>query len=354
MRVAVMGSWRQSERGTWSLQSETEFRHAAELLGYRLVGLGHSLVVGSDDTDTADYLATCGAVKAAAQATRRIHIVAPRRRQTPFETLRGQHPRLFVEHAIPFVEDAIPADEWAPAKVFQVRYADAVVVLGGEKGSQQAGLTAAVSGKRLVCIGSFGGAARRLNTLFSQSRENWPDNLPDVDTLGLLQNPWNDVLIEDVLSGLRALRKPRVLIIHGRAEDRGVVKSFLRDTRGLPEPVVLADLKTPSNLIPKKFEELASNVDAAIALCTPDDVGGLADVAPGSSGLDPRARQNVWLEIGWFWGRLGLRRVLILTRGTVEVPSDLGGVERYGYGQSPLERTVEIDAFLASLGEGRL
>jgi hypothetical protein len=236
--------------------------------------------------------------------------------------------------------------------VFQVREADAVVIFAGAQASQQAGLTAAVSGTRLVCIGSFGGAARALNDLFMQSRESWNGNLPDIDTLGVLQNPWNETLLEEVLPALRALRKPRLLIVHGRATDRDELKRYLRDTLGLPEPIVLSDLKTPSHLIPDKFNQLASDVDAAIALCTPDDVGGLAG-GSAEQGQEFRARQNVWLEIGWFWERLGLRRVLILTRDEVEVPSDLGGVERYVYDRSSAERAAEIDSFLASVGEGR-
>jgi hypothetical protein len=155
--------------------------------------LGHSLVVGSDGHYTAD-------------TTRRIHILAPRRKDTraqPFATLRAQHPRLFIEFPS-------PADAWAPAKVFQVRFADAVVILAGAQGSQQAGLTAAVSGKRLVCVGSFGGAARTLNGFFMQSRETWDGNLPDADTSGILQNPWNDTLMEELLHALRVLRKPAV------------------------------------------------------------------------------------------------------------------------------------------------
>jgi predicted nucleotide-binding protein len=58
----------------------------------------------------------------------------------------------------------------------------------------------------------------------------------------------------------------------------------------------------------------------------------------------------VWLEIGWFWGRLGLARVMILSRGTVNVPSDLHGVERYEYEGSARERAKEIAAFLAAVG----
>ena len=41
---------------------------------------------------------------------------------------------------------------------------------------------------------------------------------------------------------------------------------------------------------------------------------------------EPRARQNVLLELGYFIGRLGRERVCALKRGVVEIPSDFAGV----------------------------
>jgi hypothetical protein len=341
MRIAVFGSWRSADVARWRLTDEPGFRRAAEMVGRRLVELGHSLVVGTDGEDTADYRAALGAATAFGETlSRRVHILGPQGRGL-FGGLRAKHPRFFIEHAI-------PADDWAPAKVFQVRYADAILAMAGAQATRQAGLTAAVSGKRVVCVGSFGGAARALNELFVQSRSSWGPNLPDEETLGALQSPWHDGLVADISAMLGAEGKPRILIIHGRAEDRNGLKAYLRDRLGLPEPTVLVDEKTPSHLIPQKFEELASRVDGAIALCTPDDVGSLA----GTEASEPRARQNVWLEIGWFWGRLGLRRVLILSRGKVTIPSDLDGVERYEYTEQPHDRVEEIDAFLANINRG--
>lgn len=54
---------------------------------------------------------------------------------------------------------------------------------------------------------------------------------------------------------------------------------------------------------------------------TSDDVGGVDRAEP-----QPRARQNVILELGYFVGRLTRSRVCPLKRGEVEVPSDFGGV----------------------------
>ena len=70
----------------------------------------------------------------------------------------------------------------------------------------------------------------------------------------------------------------------------------------------------------EKFEEYAQ-VDFAIALFTPDDMGGL-------EGDDPqfRARQNVIFEFGYFIGEYGRNRVRALVKGNVEIPSDYSGV----------------------------
>jgi len=62
-------------------------------------------------------------------------------------------------------------------------------------------------------------------------------------------------------------------------------------------------------------------VGFAVVLLTPDDVGGV-----DRAELQPRARQNVILELGYFIGRLTRSRVCALKRGEVEVPSDFGGV----------------------------
>ena len=56
-------------------------------------------------------------------------------------------------------------------------------------------------------------------------------------------------------------------------------------------------------------------------LLTSDDVGGKS-----TETLQPRARQNVLLELGFFLGRIGRDRVAALYEESVEIPSDYDGV----------------------------
>jgi hypothetical protein len=56
-------------------------------------------------------------------------------------------------------------------------------------------------------------------------------------------------------------------------------------------------------------------------LLTSDDEGCAKDGIP-----EPRVRQNVLLELGYFIALLGRANVCALKRGTVEIPSDFAGV----------------------------
>ena len=129
----------------------------------------------------------------------------------------------------------------------------------------------------------------------------------------------------------------RVLIIHGH-DDRNLfgLKDLLQNKLQLPEPVIMKQQMVPGASLPEKFEQLAASVGFAVALLTPDDRGrALADAE-----LQPRPRQNTLVEIGWFWGRLGRDRILVLVQGKLELPSDLQGVEVYRF-QSKVEEVSE-------------
>ena len=126
----------------------------------------------------------------------------------------------------------------------------------------------------------------------------------------------------------------KVFIVHGH--DELAKESIARFVGNLEfEPVVLSEQASVSRPLIEKFEDHANEIVYAIVLVTPDDVGAArADVSStvyGSaeeaiSALEPRARQNVILELGFFYGKLGRNQVCALSSGTVKRPSDIGGV----------------------------
>lgn len=111
----------------------------------------------------------------------------------------------------------------------------------------------------------------------------------------------------------------KVFVVHGQDTGaREAVARFLERT-GF-EPIVLHEQANQGRTIIEKFEE-HSAVGFAVILLTPDDMGGIAGGA-----MQPRARQNVILELGYFIGRLGRDKVCALKSGDIEFPSDIFGV----------------------------
>ena len=87
-------------------------------------------------------------------------------------------------------------------------------------------------------------------------------------------------------------------------------------------PVILHEQPNQGRTIIEKFEKHA-DVDFAVVLFTPDDIGHPVNNPDQSKS---RARQNVVLELGFFMGALGRQRVCVLYSGDIELPSDYSGV----------------------------
>jgi predicted nucleotide-binding protein len=114
----------------------------------------------------------------------------------------------------------------------------------------------------------------------------------------------------------------KVFIVHGHDGDTKLqVAEFVERITG-ERPVILHEQADSGRTIIEKFEEHASEAGFAIILLTADDEGK----AKGATQLNPRARQNVVLEFGYFIAKLGRRRVVALHEAGVELPSDVSGV----------------------------
>lgn len=121
--------------------------------------------------------------------------------------------------------------------------------------------------------------------------------------------------------------------MHGRDnEAKQTVARFL-ERLGL-EPIILHEQPSSGLTILEKIEA-HSVVGFAVVLLTPDDIGGLAENDPT---LNPRARQNVILELGYFLGKLSRKRVCALYKN-VEIPSDYQGVVFVDFDNSGAWRT---------------
>jgi predicted nucleotide-binding protein len=117
-------------------------------------------------------------------------------------------------------------------------------------------------------------------------------------------------------------RSNRVFIVHGH--DREMKQAVARTVERLGlEAVILHEKPNRGQTLIEKIERF-SDVDFAVVLLSPDDIG--YSNVDGSDAAKPRARQNVILELGYFAGKLGRERVVALHRGGIELPSDYDGV----------------------------
>lgn len=121
----------------------------------------------------------------------------------------------------------------------------------------------------------------------------------------------------------------KVFLVHGHDNElKETVARFLERIDLIP--IVLHEQANRGQTIIEKFEK-HSNVPYAIVLLTPDDVGNISE---NDGKMNPRARQNVIFELGYFYGKLGRANVCAILRDNIERPSDSDGILYVGFDPS--------------------
>ncbi len=138
----------------------------------------------------------------------------------------------------------------------------------------------------------------------------------------------------------------KVFIIHGHDEvNWRRLKDLVRDQLNLDPTVILVGAGRTQAII-EKFERHAEECAFAFALFTPDD-----SVQPIASGEQyTQGRPNVIFETGWFVGRLGKDRVLLLLKKGTRIHSDLDGLNRIEFREDVQEKFLEIKRELVAAG----
>lgn len=112
-----------------------------------------------------------------------------------------------------------------------------------------------------------------------------------------------------------ALRR-RVFISHGHAPDWREVQAYIEKDINLGT-LELAQEANQGRTILAKLLESSEKCDSAVIVMTGDDLD-----ADGQA----RARENVIHEIGFFQGKYGLNRIVLLHEEGVNIPSNIQGV----------------------------
>jgi len=332
MKITVVGSYKKQ----LSLRNKDKnrrdifkkFKKACIVIGETLAIDGHRLVVAHpENTETAEALALKGFQK---------------------HNEYGFYP--CPQHE---------GDAELKAHLDSVEASDVVILIGGGNGTYASGLAALRRRKVMIPIPIFGGSAKDL----CEIPEIDKSVVDKIRNLNLASDNWSDILTESIRKILNAY--PHVLIIHGRGDNGKELKSRINKEsvsngklNGVAEPVIMNLSGSGAVTVPQVFEELASQVYAAIVIVTADDIGGFArikgaDTVPATSlKLEVRARENVWVEVGWFWGRLGREQIFLWLKDKVEIPSDLQGVARTN-APTLEDAWRSIEAFLIGMRKGK-
>ena len=127
-----------------------------------------------------------------------------------------------------------------------------------------------------------------------------------------------ELKIHDANTVTQSSRK--VFVVHGHDDHAKEMMARFLEKNDF-EAIVLHEQASGNKTIIEKIEHFA-DVGFAIILLTPDDMGKSKD----ADNYQPRARQNVILELGYFMGKLGRNRVCAFKSGDLEIPTDFSGV----------------------------
>jgi predicted nucleotide-binding protein len=110
-----------------------------------------------------------------------------------------------------------------------------------------------------------------------------------------------------------------IFIVHGRNEGiKAEVSNLLQKIK--LKPIILDEKANEGKTIIEKFEKHA-DVKVAVVLFTGDDVGKYK----GEKNYEKRVRQNVIFEAGYFMGKIGREKTIILAEEELNIQSDLQG-----------------------------
>jgi predicted nucleotide-binding protein len=123
----------------------------------------------------------------------------------------------------------------------------------------------------------------------------------------------------------------KIFVVHGHDTISREQLELVLHKLGM-EPFVLVNTSGGGLTIIEALEEeigREGNSKFGIVLLTPDDIG--YSKIDGAENAQPRARQNVVLEMGMLISTVGRKNTVILKKGHLEVPSDANGILYLGF-----------------------
>jgi predicted nucleotide-binding protein len=148
-----------------------------------------------------------------------------------------------------------------------------------------------------------------------------------------------------------ATASKKVFVVHGHDDVAREQLELVLHKLGM-DPFVLANTAGGGlTIIEALEEEIGPRPNQArfgIVLMTPDDMG--YSKRDGEGEVQPRARQNVVLEMGMLISALGRPNVAILKKGHLEVPSDANGILYIPFNEHVKETVPKLTDRLRAAG----
>lgn len=134
--------------------------------------------------------------------------------------------------------------------------------------------------------------------------------------------------------------KTKIFIVHGH--DHAALEQLELVLRRLGlDPFILQNNDGETRTLIEALEKRIYNEAAfGIVLMTPDDFGYTKNKT--NEDRQPRARQNVILEMGMIMASLGRDKMVILKKGNLELPSDVNGIIYLEFNEHVKEIAVKL------------
>ena len=325
MRVAILGGWDEdsARNKEWEVAagrgSQAQIIEACRAIGERLARNQHSVIVGSEKKNSADYHvvhAMLGKLEEPNGSLPWIEVIEGieskealykrERESEKYSSFFSPINRIISERAIRSAE-----------KIMAVQKADAVITIGGLNDTWIGGIAAIVAKKPVVPLGTFGGASQHLlqalNSLDHALKS--PDNNQKFHRLA--NKVWNPGLIDTVFD-LGGLSGDRVFFGYCR-EARSTASAIAKHLASLGLEVKDWETDfTSGRVILEEIHAAVSSCKYGVFLFTPDD-------QVGEDEKQRSPRDNVIFEAGYFMSAHDRDRTIIIVQGDAKVLADYGG-----------------------------
>lgn len=142
--------------------------------------------------------------------------------------------------------------------------------------------------------------------------------------------------------------RTRIFVVHGH-DTRSLEQLELVLRRLGLDPYILQNNDGESKTLIEALEQkIYEESTFGIVLLTPDDFG--YPKSKTDEDRQPRARQNVILELGMVLASLGRERMVLLKKGALEIPTDVSGVICLEFNEHVKEVAVKLATRMKAAG----